>query len=203
MFNKVLSSLLLVIPFCNFAYDSAEIIIRPGRVDDYDQLKTLYRRVASVPGGLARTADEITDEYITYVLSKCLENGIIFVAEYHGQLVGVIAKYKIVPKIFSHMLYEGSVLVDPDFQGQGIGTALITHLQEEIKTNHPEIYRVNFLARVSNPAIKLYKRLGIVIEGVLKGTTQGLRGKLENDVFMAWYNPNCNLPLDELLYYAQ
>ncbi len=165
--------------------------IRKGKLDDREGLKQLYKKVAATPGGLARTVEEITDAYIAKALESGVKNGIMFVADLHGKVIGSIIKYKLEPAVFSHVLTDGSILVDPEYQRKGIGEALITSLQNEVKNHHPEIYRVEIIARESNPAIKgLYARTGFVKEGEFKGRIKGVNGKLESDIPMAWYNPN-------------
>lgn len=165
-------------------------IVRKGNVSDKEKLKTLYKRVTAVPGGLARTEDEITNEYIDKALSNAVNNGLIYVAEYNEKLIGSVLKYKLGPKAFSHVLGEGSILVDPEFQGIGVGTAIFNALLNEIKEKHPEILRVELIARESNPAIKLYERLGFKQEGRFENRINGITGKLEADIPMAWFNPN-------------
>lgn len=165
--------------------------IRKGILHDRDGLKTLYKKVAATEGGLARTVDEVTDAYITKSLENGVKNGMIFVADLHGKIIGSFVEFKLEPKVFSHVLTDGTILVDPDYQRKGIGEALISNLQNEIKNHHPEIYRVEIIARESNPAIKgLYARTGFVKEGEFKGRIKGVNGKLESDIPMAWYNPN-------------
>jgi len=165
-------------------------IVRKGNINDKEKLKTLYKRVAAIPGGLARTEDEITDEYIDKALSNAVNNGLIYVAEYNGKLIGSVLKYKLGPRVFSHVLGEGSILVDPEFQGIGVGSAIFNALLNEIKEKHPEILRVELIARESNPAIKLYERLGFKQEGRFENRINGITGKLEADIPMAWFNPN-------------
>ncbi len=169
----------------NIAY-----VVRKGRASDRDNLKALYIKVAAIPGGLARTADEITDHYIDRILNAALHKGIIFVAEYNGALIGSVLKYKHEQKVFSHVLGEGSILVDPEFQGIGIGSKIFTALLDEVKEHHPDILRLELMVRESNPAIKLYERLGFQKEGEFKNRIKGVTGKFESDIPMAWFNPN-------------
>ncbi len=167
-----------------------EYIVRKGKTSDRDNLKALYIKVASIPGGLARTADEITDSYIDKTINAALEKGLMFVAEYNGALIGSVIKYKPEPKVFSHVMSEGSILVDPEFQGMGIGGSIFTALLNEVKDHRPDILRIEIVARESNPAIKLYERLGFVREGEFKKKIKGVSGKFESDIPMAWFNPN-------------
>ncbi len=169
-----------------------EYKIRKGTISDRDNLKFLYTKVASIPGGLVRSVDEVTDSYIDYILHAALHDGVIFVAEYQNKLIGCILKYKAPIKILAHVLDEGSVLVDPEYQGMGIGTKLYTALLDEVATSRPEIYRVNLKVRVSNPAVRLYERLGFHKEAEHKNLIIGVTGELESVLSMVWFNPNFN-----------
>lgn len=167
-----------------------EYEIRKGNATDNYFLKDLYLKVAATPGGLARTADEITNEFINANLSNALKTGLIFVAESRGMLIGSILAWKLEPKVFAHVLSQLSILVHPDFQGKGIGSKLIATLLDEIKNQKPDILRVELMARESNPAIKLYERMGFKREGAFEQRVLGVNGNFEADIPMAWFNPN-------------
>ena len=85
---------------------------------------------------------------------------------------------------------DGSILIDPDYQGQGIGSKLILAFLQEIQEKHPDILRVEIIARESNPALKLYEKMGFKKEGRFENRIQGVNGNLEADIPMAWINPN-------------
>jgi putative acetyltransferase len=87
------------------------------------------------------------------------------------------------------VLAEGSIIVDPDFQGKGVGSHLIASFLKEVEGDHPEILRVEIIARESNPAIKLYEKMGFKKEGRFEGRIQGVNGALEADISMVWINP--------------
>lgn len=93
---------------------------------------SLYRRIAVVPGGLARSEDEITDSYIDVLLSNGINRGLVVVVENNGVTIGSIIKYRLEPKVFSHVLSEGSILVHPDFQGRKIGSNMILAFLREV-----------------------------------------------------------------------
>jgi ribosomal protein S18 acetylase RimI-like enzyme len=152
----------------------------------------LYRRVASVPGGLARTQDEITPAYVEKLLHNGVDRGLALVVECEGRLIGSMIKYRLEPKVFSHVLTEGSILVDPDYQGRGIGSTLIKSFLKEVEDKFPDILRVEIIARESNPAINVYKRLGFKQEGRFEGRILGVNGALEADIPMAWINTQFN-----------
>jgi len=165
-------------------------IIRKATMQDENNLSILYKKVASAPGGLARTEDEITENYVHKTLYNGVHNGLALVVEHEERIIGCMIKYHLEPKTFSHVLAEGSVLIDPGFQGKGIGGNLITTFLKEIETNHPNILRVEIIARESNPAIKLYERLQFKKEGRFEQRIKGINQKFEADIPMAWFNPN-------------
>ena len=80
--------------------------IRPATITDLHLVKSLYLTVSKNPGGLARTADEITSEYVETFTTKALKTGFQFVAENleKGKLVAEIHCYKPGPKVFDHIL---------------------------------------------------------------------------------------------------
>ena len=170
-----------------------DYVIRKATPHDQENLLQLHQKVATTPGGLARSKEEITEKYIKDLLSKGINRGIALVVEYQGKLIGSMIKYRLKPQAFSHVLTKGNLLVDPEYQGKGIGTELITSFLAEIKDNHPDILRIEIIARESNPAIRLYGRLGFTQEGRFEKRIKGAGDTLEADIPMVWINPNFNL----------
>lgn len=165
-------------------------IIRKAQVTDEQQLKELYREVAKTPGGLARTVDEITDEYVHKILLNAIEKGLGLVVELDGKIIGSMMKYRLDPKVFSHVLTEGSVLVHPAYQNKGVGTNLMQSFVREVTENYPDILRIELIARESNPAIKgLYEKQGFKREGSMHSRIHNVSGKFENDIPLAWTRP--------------
>jgi putative acetyltransferase len=84
-----------------------------------------------------------------------------------------------------------TIVVDQDFHGQGVGKKLFSYLLQEIEKNHSEILRVELMTRSSNKAgQRLYESLGFKFEGVMKNRILNSEGQLEDDLMMAWMNPN-------------
>lgn len=54
---------------------------------------------------------------------------------------------------------ELAIAVMPEIQGQGVGTALLKYILELAQTRYPAI---SLSIRMSNPALRLYQRLGFV-----------------------------------------
>jgi len=157
---------------------------------DGAEILALYREVAAVEGGLARTASEIDAAYIDGLLNKSLKNGIILVARHPGstRIIGEIHTYGPGLTVFSHVFGDLTVAVHPEFQGAGVGRALFTELLAQVRANRPDILRVELISRESNrKAIQLYQKMGFRIEGRLAGRIRSVGGGLEADIPMAWH----------------
>lgn len=148
----------------------------------------LYREVAEIEGGLARTADEMSKEYVEYFLQHSLADGLCVIARNsEGKIVGEIHAYGLGPRVFSHVLGELTIAVDPAFQGSGVGRALFARFMELVEKERPDILRVELIARESNRrAIGFYESIGFQIEGRLRRRIASVGGGFEDDVPMAW-----------------
>jgi putative acetyltransferase len=161
-----------------------------GALEDADKILNLYREVAAIEGGLARTANEISPSYVENFVSKAIATGILVVARQDGQIVGEIHAYALEPQVFAHVLGELTIAVHPDFQGSGIGKALFTELMRRVAEDRPDIGRVELIARESNAkAIEFYKKLGFVVEGRMTNRIRSVGGGYEADIPMAWHRP--------------
>jgi ribosomal protein S18 acetylase RimI-like enzyme len=155
--------------------------------DDFANIKTLYQSVARQGGGIARTEDEITDDYIQHNLDTAIARGISYVAKVGEQIVGEIHAYPPFPQIFAHILSDLTIAVHPDFQGTGIGRAIFKALLDEVKLHRSNILRVELFVRQSNlKAIAFYQSLGFEIEGHFQQRVRRPDGDLEADIPMAW-----------------
>jgi len=156
-------------------------------LEDASAIRDLYRAVAANEGGLARTADEISLEYVENFVSKAVASGIIVVARKGGKIIGEIHAYALEPKVFAHVLSELTIAVHPDFQGFGVGKALFTELMRQVSETRPDILRVELIARESNAkAIEFYKKLGFRVEGRMTNRIRSVGGGFEADIPMAW-----------------
>jgi ribosomal protein S18 acetylase RimI-like enzyme len=163
--------------------------VNNASLGDLDGILKLYLAVAALEGGLARTAKEISLDYVKQFITKSAENGIIVVARdnFSGDVIGEIHGYAIGPKVFSHVLGELTIAVHPERQGIGIGKAIFTEFMRRVKEDRPDILRVELIARESNrKAIAFYEKLGFVIEGRFVFRIQSVGGGFEDDIPMAW-----------------
>lgn len=189
MFKNIKTIFLLGIMLSIFMVEqnfAGFITIRKASMEDEIQLKQLYCSVAAIPGGLIRVVDEITDDYINRTLSKGTRQGLALVVEMNGLIIGSMIKYRPEPQAFLHVLAEGSILVHPDYQGRGVGSMLIKTFLHEVEHDYPDIYRIELVARASNPAIKLYEKHGFVREGTLRNKVKNEKGVFEDDILLAW-----------------
>jgi putative acetyltransferase len=163
------------------------ILIKPVTEYEIPAIKMLYQAVAKTEGGLARTWEEITDDYVSHNVVSSLDRGIGLVAQIDGEIVGEIHAYRPIPKVFKHVLSDLTIAVHPAYQGKGIGRSLFEVLLENVKTHHPGILRVELIARESNQkAIQFYQSLGFSIEGKMTARIRSAGGGFEADIPMAW-----------------
>ncbi|MBL8821968.1 MAG: GNAT family N-acetyltransferase [Planctomycetia bacterium] len=166
------------------------VSIRRSTETDVPTILALYRKVAAIEGGLARIQEEISHEYVRSFVARAMKSGFSFVAQLPSReaVIGEIHAYALGPKVFSHVLGELTIAVDPDTQGKGIGRLLFEHLLHSAKHERKDILRVELIARESNhKAIAFYQKLGFQIEGKMAGRIRGTDGKLEADIPMAWF----------------
>ena len=166
----------------------AQMNIRSASLDDHGNLLHLYKRVASIAGGLARLSDEIDDVYIKGFLENSIARGICLVAETGtNALQAEIHAYTPIPSCFAHVLSELTIAVDPDAQGKGLGRRIFETFMNIVETERPKVSRVELIARESNTkAIQFYETLGFVIEGRMKNRIASVGGGYESDIAMAW-----------------
>ena len=164
-------------------------MIRPARPADHAGILALYRDVAAIPGGIARTPDEVTDGYIAGFMHRAAEHGLEFVYEEGGRILGEIHASNPGIACFAHLLTDLTVAVAPSAQGGGIGRKLFQALLGEVLERRPQISRVELFARASNArARSLYASVGFVEEGRLRARI-ATGGLLEEDTIMAWLRP--------------
>lgn len=159
------------------------------READREGLLQLYRRVAAVEGGLARSAEEIDADYVGSFLTRALATGVSLVARpaESEAPIGEIHACALGPRVFAHVLGDLTIAVDPAWQGQGVGGALFRRLLEHVERQRPDILRVELIARESNArALSFYEQLGFRREGRMADRIRSVGGGLEADIPMAW-----------------
>lgn len=166
-------------------------MIRHAAAADHAAIEALYKRVAAVPDGLARTPDEVTADYIDGFMMRAAANGVELIWEEDGRVLGEI--HASCPGIaaLKHLLTDLTIAVDPGAQGKGVGRALFRALLDHVLTAMPHISRVELFARCSNGRARaLYLSLGFKDEGLLKRRVNNSRGEPEDDTLMGWLRPD-------------
>lgn len=165
-------------------------MIRHAQPGDHERLVQLYRDVAMVPDGIARTPDEVTDEYVAGFMARAAANGIEIVFEEDGRLLGEIHASCVGIASLAHLLTDLTIAVHPQAQGRGVGRRLFQALLEHVTRSMPHITRVELFARDSNTRARaLYASLGFVEEGRLRARVNNSRGEPETDTIMGWLRP--------------
>ncbi|NNF03521.1 MAG: GNAT family N-acetyltransferase, partial [Rhodothermales bacterium] len=106
-----------------------------------------------------------------------------FVAERDGHVAGTYFLRPNQPGLGSHVCNAG-YMVAREYRGQGIGRALCAHSIEQAA-------RLGYLAKqynlvvATNPALRLWKRMGFEIVGRLKDAFQMPDGRM-NDAFVMY-----------------
>ena len=166
---------------------------RLAKLSDKSRIFDLYKRVSMNIGGIARTKDEITEDYISVNLKNSMNTGVSLVIENEDatKIIAEIHCYKVIPKVFSHILSELTIVVDADYQKRGLGRLLFKNLLAIVEEERNDILRIELIARESNlKAIQFYKNLGFKIEGRFENRIHNLNNSFEADIPMAWFNKN-------------
>lgn len=165
-------------------------MIRKAQVNDHARIVQLYRDVATVPDGIARTPGEVTDAYVSAFMHKAQADGIELVCEQDGAIIGEIHASRVGIASLAHLLTDLTIAVAPSAHGKGVGRRLFQALLDEVTHNMPHITRVELFARESNVRARtLYASLGFVEEGRLRGRVNNAKGEPEADTVMGWLRP--------------
>jgi ribosomal protein S18 acetylase RimI-like enzyme len=165
--------------------------IREARREDAPVLAAAERAIASVPGKLASSPDEIDDDAVRKKIVDLEDRsrGIYLVAERVGVVVGHAFLEPLSLAATSHVV-RLTIAVHEGHQRQGIGRALMNELLRWARSN-PRAEKVELQVRSSNePAIALYRSLGFVEEGRKTRRLKIGPDEYLDDVYMAlWVGP--------------
>ena len=165
-------------------------MIRKAQAQDHARIVRLYRDVAAMPDGIARTPGEVNDAYVSGFMHRAEADGIELVCEQDGQIVGEIHASRVGIACLAHLLTDLTIAVAPQAQGKGVGRRLFQALLDEVTVNMPHITRIELFARDSNVRARaLYASLGFVEEGRLRARVNNAKGEAEDDTIMGWLRP--------------
>jgi ribosomal protein S18 acetylase RimI-like enzyme len=160
--------------------------IRPSTLADAPAILDLHRAAAIRGGGLAREPDEMELGSIEAALARALASGVALSAWDGEAIAGEIHAARLGPRQFAHNLMDLTVAVHPDAQGRGVGAALFEALFAEAARLTPKVERVELMCREGDEhAVRLYQRLGFVIEGRFVRRVRLQDGTVEDDLAMA------------------
>lgn len=128
-------------------------------------------------------------------------HGLVHVLEQRGntvnndgvQLFGFIAASKRDRCVWSHVLADLTIAIDPSYQQKGFGHVMLFSFLHHVRRFRPDIARVELSVFASHQhAIRLYRRHGFICEGVrrLQLVNHTQNGQLEDVEEYAWLNPN-------------
>jgi ribosomal protein S18 acetylase RimI-like enzyme len=141
---------------------------------------------AGVPGQLVSRPGELALESFEIKIRELASSGRFVVAEDGGTLRGH-ALLEPMPLEAVRHVSRLTVVVHPGHTRQSVGTALISHLQNNAG-GPPKVRKIELLVRASNTsAIRLYRRLGFIEEGRLAQRVRLPDGTFVDDLAMAWF----------------
>ena len=164
----------------------SDFTVRAARTKDAPAILALHRKVAALPGGLAREPHEVTADYVTHAMAAAADGGVNLVAvDANGGVCGELHVERMKVGIFTHVLTDLTVAVDPDWQGRGVGSALFRALIDTARAMAPPVGRIELWTGAANlGAQRLYERLGFRIEGRMIGRGRLPDGTVDDDIVM-------------------
>ena len=112
------------------------VIVRKTNQNDREKIYLLYKKTASIVGGLARIEVEITDEYISSFVTQSIDRGLSLIVELDKNIIGEIHAYRPKLQVFSHMISELTICIYPDYQGQRYG---INGISSKLENDIPRL----------------------------------------------------------------
>lgn len=160
--------------------------IRDARIEDAAILAAAERVTAKTPGLLVSRPSELILESFEKKIADLSKLGRYLVAEKDGKIVGHALLDPMPLQAISHV-FRLTIVVHPGFQNQGIGEALMRDLMDWAKRTS-RVGKIELLVRATNErAIRLYSKLGFVVEGRFRKRVRLSNGEFVDDIAMAWF----------------
>lgn len=162
------------------------IRIRPATVEDAETLWKAEVETAQVPGRLVSRPSELVLSSFENRISELQKAGLYVVAFDESGLWGHAVLDPMGLEALSHV-FRLTIVVHPGKTGRGVGTALLSHLQNWARST-PAVRKIELLVRATNDdAVRLYRRRGFVEEGRHRERVRLPDGSYVDDVAMAWF----------------
>lgn len=160
--------------------------IRSARIEDAAILAAAERAIAETPGLLVSRPSELIPESFEEKIVELSKIGRYVVAQKDGEIVGHAFLDPMPLAAISHV-FRLTIVVHPGFQSQGIGEALMRNLMDWA-TRTPQVGKIELLVRATNErAMRLYTKLGFVVEGRFRKRLRLPDGQVVDDIAMAWF----------------
>jgi len=165
--------------------------IRSARPNDASLLAAAARAIARVPGKLASSPKEISDDALRNTIEAFADraHGIFLVAEIDDKIVGHAFLEPLLLASTAHVV-RVTIAVHEGYQREGIGRALMNELLGWARAN-PSVEKVELQVRSANEAaLGLYRSLGFQEEGRKTKRIKVGPNEYLDDIYMAlWVGP--------------
>ncbi len=146
-----------------------ELDLAAAGPDDHDQLYVAFAAVVAAGEGYPQVPGPLSvDEFDDYWLAH---KSLVVVARHEGRLAGSYYLKPNFPGRAAHIANAGYFVV-PELRGQGMGEALVRHSFGEARALGFDALQFN-LVFASNPARRLYERLGFQVVGRIPEAVDG------------------------------
>jgi RimJ/RimL family protein N-acetyltransferase len=162
------------------------LTIRPAEEKDAPHLAAAEAEVARTPGLLVSRPHELKAEAFSRTIAELRNTGLYVVAEEAGLAVGHAFLAPMSLDAIAHV-FRLTIVVHPGQEARGTGTALMRHLLAWARENE-HVGKIELQVRATNErAIRLYRRMGFVPEGVHRRRIRLEDGSFVDDLLMAWF----------------
>jgi RimJ/RimL family protein N-acetyltransferase len=159
-----------IAPAKALAFNGGTLLVRCAEVGDSEQLSALIHRLASETDYMSREPTEVTaateNQRQRIQAMASADRELLLVAMVDAQMVGTLG-FDIRPLARFRHQGEFGLGVVRDFWGRGVGTALVQTLCDWADSSG--LLKLTLRVDVENErAVRLYERLGFVVEGRLR-----------------------------------
>ena len=159
--------------------DGRVVTLRLLEISDADRLLDMFSTMSdkALEWGMPPYTRETIDRWLSNI-----ENLIPLIAVFNEKIVGYAAVFK-----HTHSRERGvsdiGIYLHQDFHGVGLGTAMTETILPIAK--HQGLHRIGLHVVEDNvAAVKLYQKIGFVIEGTIRDAYYGADGKYHNMLVM-------------------
>lgn len=146
-----------------------DVVVTEAGADDHDELFAAFSAVVAAGEGYPQAPGPLSvEDFEEYWLAK---KSMVAVARHDGRLAGSYYLRPNFPGRGAHIANAGYFVVD-GLRGRGLGAALVEDSVAEARRLGFDALQFN-LVFASNPARRLYERLGFTVIGRVPGAIDG------------------------------